>query len=162
MACIQPQLPAEHSGMDSGLNMTAAPIHRPCPMERDSSAPLLPRKPLATTPAVHLLSNHHLQSSTVSVKDCEPPPQGRTPHHGIRPPSSASLARDDREICFTKGSFICCMIREQGWDPSWRQESDLPADGFIISQAQQFGLNKIKPLPLMKTSLMRSEAEAAP
>lgn len=155
MACTQPQLPAERAGMDNGLNTTPAPIHRPCPIERGSSAPLLPGKPLATAPAVHLLSNNHPQSSTVLVKGCDSPPQARAPHHGISPPSSAPTARDGREIRFTKGSFICGTIREQGWDPSRRQESDLPADGFIISQAQQFGLNETKPLPLMKTSLMR-------
>lgn len=142
-----------------GLNITPAPICRPCPMERGSSALLLPQKPLTTTPAVHLLSNNYPQSSTVLVKGCDPPPQGRAPHHGIRPPSSAPPARD-REIRFTKGSFICGVIREQGWDPAAGER--FAADGFIISQAQQFGLNKTKPLPLMKTSLMRREAEAAP
>lgn len=69
-------------------------------------------------------------------------------------------ARHDREIGFTEGSFICGVIREQGWDPEAGER--FAADGFIISQAQQFGLNKTKPLLLMKTSLMRSEAEAAP
>lgn len=64
-----------------------------------------------------------------------------------------------REIHFTRGSFICSAIKAQGWDPSRRQESDLPADGFIISQAQQFGLNKTKPLLLMKTPLMSRASE---
>lgn len=50
MACTQPQLPAERSGMDNVLNTTPAPLHTPCPMERGSSAPLLSRKLLVTTP----------------------------------------------------------------------------------------------------------------
>lgn len=168
VSCHSPPWHGMHPAPDAtralwhGQNTTLAPIQSPCSVERGSSVPLLTWKSLATTPAVHLLGNNHPQSSTVLVKGCDPPPQARAPHHGTRPPSSAPLARDKREIHFTKGSFICGMIREQGWDPSWRQESDLPADGFIISQAQQFGLNKTKPLPLMKTSLMRSEAEAAP
>lgn len=73
--------------------------------------------------------------------------------------SLSPLARHGREIRFTTGSFICSTIKAQGLDPSRWQESDLPADGFIISQAQQFGLNQTKPLLLMKTPLTSTASE---
>lgn len=165
--CILPLTPmAWHAPSPSCQQSTLARTeHDPC----SHAESLLCGKGLLCSHGSHLQQPQQFTclaittlSSTVLVKGCDPPPQARAPHHGTRPPSSAPLARDKREIHFTKGSFICGMIREQGWDPSWRQESDLLADGFIISQAQQFGLNKTKPLSLMKTSLMRSEAEAAP
>lgn len=58
------------------------------------------------------------------------------------------------EIRPAGGSFICKAIIARGRDPRRRQESDLPADGFVISRAQRFGLNETKPLLLMKTPLM--------
>lgn len=142
--------------MDAGSNRIPTPTRSPCHTERSSSLPSLAMKPLAPGPAVHLLLCKPL------AEDLEPPAPSSSPSPWCRrgsPPSSAPLAGHSREIHFTRGSFIHSTIKAQGWDPSRRQESDLPADGFIISQAQQFGLNKTKPLLLMKTPLMSRARE---
>jgi len=95
MAPTQPPLPAEHPGMDGGLKRMPAPTHSPCPTESGSSPPLLPEKPLAPAPAVHLLSNNHPQGFQEGF---DPPPQARAPHRGIgEAPTRLSLPSGARQ-----------------------------------------------------------------